>query len=322
MAALTPDLATAFARAALSNVSREYPHKLDHLLVGTQDRLVPKTLHPAFHGSFDWHSAVHMHWLLARLLRVHPGLPAAKRIETVLNQHLSATSLAAELKYFRSPSGKTFERPYGWAWLLELQAELLRLAEPRWARAVAPLASVIARRFAEFLAAAPYPIRGGSHSNTAFSCVLALDYARRAGNASLEAEIGGAAKRWYGRDRNAPVAFEPSLDDFLSPSLIEAVLMNEILSAAEFAPWIAAFFPSELDALATPPHLSDRSDPKQSHLDGLSLSRSWCFRRLGKHYDRFAERHLRAALPHVIGGEYAGEHWLATFAALALGDCP
>ena len=150
---------------------------------------------------------------------------------------------------------------------------MLRLAESRWARAVAPLASFIAKRFAEFFAAAPYPIRSGSHANTAFSCVLALDYARRAGNASLEAEIGGAAKRWYGRDRNAPVAFEPSLDDFLSPSLIEALLMREVLPQGQFRAWLAQFLPAERGPLGEPPVVTDRSDPKQSHLDGLSRSR-------------------------------------------------
>ena len=312
---LTEDLAGAFARVALANIDREHPRRLDHLMGSADDELRPRMLHPAFYGSYDWHSAVHMHWLLVRVARLYPVSRSTVRISDALDVHLSPEAIAKELDYFKSPSGRTFERPYGWAWLLELQAEALRLGS-RWARALAPLASELAARMMQFVGSAPYPIRAGSHGNTAFACLLALDYARTAKDAALEFEIRKSAKRWYGADRDAPLAFEPSLDDFLSPSLVEAVLMMQLMDAGEFFAWMKSFAPQGLGALADPPVVADHSDPKQSHLDGLCLTRAWCFERLD---DRdAAERHLAAALPHVTGGDYAGEHWLASFATLAL----
>jgi hypothetical protein len=319
---LTAELAGAFAGVALKNVTREYPRHLIHLLTAPAADLVPRVLHPAFYGSYDWHSAVHMHWLLARILRMHPGLASASKIARTLDAHLSISALKRELAYFGSPAGRTFERPYGWAWLLELQAELCRLGERRWMESVTPLATLIAARFASFVSAAPYPIRAGSHGNTAFACVLALDFARSAQDDLLAQAIGNAARRWYAADRNAPLAYEPSLDDFLSPALIEAVLMREVLEKGEFHAWLEHFLPEDLGPLATPPVPPDRTDPKQSHLDGLCLSRAWCFRQLGGNYLPHAERHLHAGLPQVVGGDYVGEHWLASFAALALGDRP
>src|SRR6185503_9626318 len=210
----------------------------------------------------------------------------------------------------------------GWAWLMELQAELSRLGERRWIESVCPRAALIAARFSTFVSAAPYPIRAGSHGNTAFACVLALDFAHSAQDDSLEQAIRNAARRWYAADRNAPLAYEPSLDDFLSPALIEAVLMREVLGKDEFAAWLHGFLPQDLGPLATPPVIADRTDPKQSHLDGLALTRAWCFRRLGAKHTALAERNLSSALPHVTGGDYVGEHWLASFAALALGELP
>ena len=322
MSGLPPRLASAFARVALANVEREYPHKLDHLLDELPASLAPRRLHPAFFGSFDWHSAVHMHWLLARLLRTHPALPEADAMRHCLDVHLSPGNVAQELAYFTGPSGRSFERPYGWAWLLALQAELLRLAAPRLSDALAPLAKLLATRFAGFVAAAHYPIRAGSHGNTAFACLLALDYARVAGDAALVASIDGAARRWYSGDRDAPLAYEPSLDDFLSPALVEASLMRQLMAPEEFGAWFANFMPEGLGPLAQPPTVADRSDPKQAHLDGLALSRAWCFARLGSGFGEAAERHLAAAQPQVAGGDYMGEHWLASFAALALGDAP
>jgi hypothetical protein len=253
-------LGEAFARVALANVEREYPRHIGHLLTRAGEDLSPRKVHPAFYGSYDWHSAVHMHWLLARVLRL---FPQTKDIIPVLDRHLAAGPLGAELAYFHSAAGRTFERPYGWAWLLELQAELLKLGNARWSDAVQPLAAELAQRMARFVDGAPYPIRAGSHGNTAFACVLALDYARIANHQSLEESIKAAAMRWY---------------------------------------------------------RADRADPKQAHLDGLALSRAWCFARLGR--EKEAQRHLAAAMPHVVGGDYAGEHWLASFAALALGDGP
>jgi hypothetical protein len=257
-----------------------------------------------------------MHWLLARVLRLYP---AKTEIGAVLDRHLSMDALRTELAYFNSAAGKTFERPYGWAWLLELQAELVRLGRPQWSGAVQALAAELARRMAAFVAGAPHPIRAGTHGNTAFACLLALDYARTAADKGLENEIKAASLRWYHFDRGAPLAYEPSLDDFLSPSLVEATLMQQIMEADEFREWSRKFFSADPGKLELPT-VVDRSDPKQSHLDGLCLSRAWCLRKLG--YAAAAQQHLSAALPHVVGGDYAGEHWLASFAALALGDNP
>ena len=307
---MTADQASAFAAAALANVTREYPRHVSHLLKGPGETLDQRQLHPAFYGSYDWHSAVHMHWTLARVLRLYPQ---KKEIAALLDKHLTPRHLAVELRYFAGTP--TFERPYGWAWLLELQAELLRLGNAQWPDAVRPLADELARRMARFVKGAPYPIRAGSHGNTAFACLLSLDYARIAKDAALEREIKVAALRWYRADRDAPLAYEPSLDDFLSPSLMEAALLQEVMPPAEFRDWRKGFLPAEVAKLQ-PPQVADRADAKQSHLDGLSLSRAWCFTRLG--YDEAAQRHLAAGLPHVVGGHYVGEHWLASFAVLAL----
>jgi Protein of unknown function (DUF2891) len=310
---VTEEQAAAFAAAALANVAREFPRHVSHLLSGPGQPPSQRTLHPAFYGSYDWHSAVHMHWTLARVLRLYPSLSIGQTITARLDAHLSPAAMAAELRYFQSASGRTFERPYGWAWLLELQAELLRLGNTHWSAAVEPLAGELAQRMAAFVKGAPYPIRAGTHGNTAFACLLALDYARMAKDATLENEIKIAAQRWYRKDRNAPLAYEPSLDEFLSPALVEAALMREVAPRRDFDAWMKAFLPSlELE----PPKVADRSDPKQSHLDGLALSRAWCLMKLG--YKEAAQRHLAAALPHVVGGHYVGEHWLASFATLAL----
>lgn len=288
----------------MANVAREYPRRLDQLITDPDTEWRPRALHPAFFGSYDWHSAVHMHWLLARLLRLHPFLE--DEIAPVLDAHLSARDIERELAFFRSPGGALFERPYGWAWLLALQAELKRLG--RWHQAVEPLAEELARRFHSYLAALPYPVRAGTHGNTAFACILALGY-------GLEAQIGTAARHFYVADRDYPVAYEPSADDFLSPALVEALLMKRVLHKDEFETWLRGFLPMP-GPLAEPPRVVDHADAKQSHLDGLCLSRAWCFQQLG--FEEPAARHLQAGLPHVIGGDYAGEHWLATFATLAL----
>jgi hypothetical protein len=253
-----------------------------------------------------------MHWLLVRVLRLYPMIAENGRIAAMLDAHLSAAAIETELAYFKA--NPIFERPYGWAWLLELQAEALRM-KARWSPVLAPLAEHLASKMSDFVAL-PYPIRSGSHGNSSFACILALDYARAAGDMPLQFAIVKAAKRWYGSDRDAPLAYEPSLDDFLSPSLVEAVLMKQVLDPIEFARWLNGFLPSGIGPLAEPPVVADRSDAKQSHLDGLCLSRAWCFTALG--LQEIADQHLAAALPHVVGGDYVGEHWLASFAVLAL----
>ena len=312
---LTEELATRFARVALANIEREYPRHILHFTTGPGPLPAQREAHPAFYGSYDWHSAVHMHWLLMRVLRLYPVARVAPLISDALDKHLTAETLGQELAYFRGPAGRTFERPYGWAWLLELQAEALAM-KSRWASAVEPLAAELAERMANYLRLSPYPVRAGTHGNSAFACLLALDYAQAAKDSALEFEIRKSARRWYERDRDAPLAYEPSLDDFLSPALTEAVLMRRVLEGSEFYRWLERFAPQGFDALAEPPTILDHADPKQSHLDGLCLSRAWCYQQLGS--TGVADALIAAALPHVSGGDYAGEHWLASFAVLAL----
>ena len=336
---LDPAIASAFARVALGNVSRPFPHKFDHLLVDGPDPAAADHVaaHPAFCGAYDWHSAVHMHWLLVRILRLAPTIPEAGAIVATLDARLTRQSLEAERRYLDSPAGRTFERPYGWAWLLQLRAELERLRRSdvraaHWAEAVEPLACDLAARLVAFMAAARYPVRAGTHGNTAFACILAHDHAVELHDAAGAATIAGAVIRWHGADRKAPLAYEPSLTDFLSPTLATAAAMAVACSAAAFAAWLDAYLPDGLGALATPPWVDDRRDPQIAHLDGLSLSRAWMLRRIAAalpkaharrpEFEEAADRHLEAGMPWTVGGDYAGEHWLASFAALALGDRP
>jgi len=336
---LDPSLASAFARVALTNVSRPYPHKFDHLIEagggpGAGDHVA---LHPVFFGSYDWHSAVHMHWLLARVLRLQRNVPEAAAIAGLFADRLAAGPLAIERAYLSSPAGRTFERPYGWAWLLELRAELERLRphDERadiWAAALDPLAGDLAGRCAAFVRSAPYPIRAGTHGNTAFAAILAVDFARTCHDADLEAALQDAAVRWHAADHDAAVAYEPSLTDFLSPILSTATFMRVAMPEASFATWFDRFLPCGLGRLAVPPQVVDRHDPQIAHLDGLCLSRAWMLRRIAaglpSGHPRTAELlsaadvHLQSGLPQTVGGDYVGEHWLASFAALALGDVP
>lgn len=338
-ASLDAAFAAACARVALANVSRPYPHKLDHLLVTGPDPTAADhvTLHPVFCGSYDWHSSVHMHWLLARILRLHPALQECGPVAAWLSERLTPDRVACEQAYCAGPAGGTFERPYGWAWVLELRAELERLrgADPRaaaWCVALDPLARDLAARLADFVASAPYPIRSGTHANTAFAAILAIDHARTCGDAALDATLAAAALRWHADDRDAPLHWEPSLTDFLSPSLTVAALMRMVLPGRDFADWLTRFLPGGIGPLATPPRVSDRGDAQIAHLDGLALSRAWLLRRIAaglppddcRQADLAAAvaNNLHAGLPHVLGGDYVGEHWLASFAALALGDLP
>jgi len=334
---LTAEQAARFARIALGHVTREYPHKLDHVLRGPGDLEGPRALHPIFFGSFDWHSCVHGHWLLARLYRRFPHAAIAVEIRALLDAQLTAEKVAGEVAYLARPSARGFERPYGWAWALALQGELLRHVSEegrRWTRTLAPLAGALVRRLEDYLAVATYPVRAGVHSNSAFALLLARDYAAAARNAALADRCGEAARRWYGADRGCP-AWEPSQDDFLSPALIEAALMRDVLAGGEFRTWFEAFLPEA--ARGNPPQLfspalvSDRSDGKIVHLDGLNLSRAWCWSRiiaglpatdpLHGRVQQAVTEHLASALDH-LADDYLGEHWLASFALLALDPDP
>jgi hypothetical protein len=318
--------ASSLAKLALTGVVREFPNKPDHVLNGPSDAQTPRTLHPAFYGCYDWHSAVHSHWLLVRLLDVSPDLPEATRIKALLAEHLSAKNLAAELAYVKQPSRLSFERPYGWAWFFKLTEALL--ARPDLAKestAMRPLAECFAERLIDWLPRQRYPIRTGVHSNTAFALAFSLDYARATNHKALEKAVTDAALRFYGQDREAPVAWEPNGNDFFSPALMEADLMRRILAAAEFRSWFAGFIPDvERCTLLTPAVVSDRGDAQGVHLDGLNLSRAWCLKGIAPALpektvlQNAAQAHLDAALQHVESGDFLGEHWLGTFALYAL----
>jgi len=331
MSALTADTAARFAEIALGHVTREYPHKLDHVLEGPEDAATPRALHPIFFGSFDWHSCVHGWWLLLRVRRQFPDLPVASRIAALADEMLAPDKVAGELAYLDRAYTGGFERPYGWAWLLALHEEAQRHAGRPWAADLDPLADAFADRFRTFLPKLTYPIRTGTHFNTAFAIVLALDWAE-SNDAALADLLRARAAAYYGDDRDCP-AWEPGGDDFLSPALIEALCMRRCLPDADFRGWFDAFLPRLAEgrpaSLFTPAHVSDRSDGKIAHLDGVNLSRAWCWRRLAGALDperaafarAAADAHLAASLPHVAG-DYMGEHWLATFALLALEAVP
>lgn len=320
-----------FAAVALTNVAAEYPFHLSHLARGDDEVRTPRELHPAFHGAYDWHSCVHMHWTLARCLRLGAGA-AAPAITAHFDARLAPEAIAGECAYFSTPGRASFERPYGWGWLLQLAAELdalaaARPATARWRDALAPLAALLAQRFIGWLPLADFPVRAGTHGNSAFALVLALNYARRQGDAALAAAIEASARRWFGADRDYPAAYEPSGDDFLSGGLCEALLMARVLPADEWARWWAEFAPFG-DALApwlTPVRVADATDPKIVHLHGLNLSRAWCWRQLRpllpapmqETADRAADTHQRASRAAATAGDYVGTHWLASFALLA-----
>ncbi len=324
--ALIAELASQFARIALGHVGREYPTKMDHVLTCPQDIRAHRDLHPIFFGSFDWHSCVHGYWTLATVLRRFPDIAEAPAIRAQFDTAFTDANVAVETEYVLRPSSRGFERPYGWAWLLKLQAELL-LHDGPWAATHRPLADAFERRFLEFLPIASYPIRTGVHSSTAFALRLAWDYP---GTQELRVLIAERASGWYGADRDAQ-AWEPSLDDFLSPTLTTASLMTRVLDGPSFARWFGAYLPraaaQQPATLFAPAVSPDRSDGKMAHLDGVNLSRAWCWREIAAALpsadaaravaEQSARTHLEAALPHVAG-DYMGEHWLASFALLAL----
>jgi hypothetical protein len=326
---LTPQIASSFARIALGHVTREYPNKLDHVLDGPGDARGPRDLHPIFFGSFDWHSCVHGYWLLASLLRREPGIPEGPAIRALFDGAFTAANVAGEVGYLARPSSRGFERPYGWGWLLKLQAELMAHDAP-WAAIHQPLADAFADRFRDFLPKAHYPIRTGVHSSTAFAIALAQDYAVAAGDTALSGLFAEKVRAWYLADRDAP-AWEPSGDEFLSATLMEAECLRRLLPPEDFAPWFKAFLPRAAQrqpaTLFTPAVVTDRTDGKIAHLDGLNFSRAWCWRELAATLppedplsavaEATAREHMAASLPHVAG-DYMGEHWLASFALLAL----
>ncbi|MFO8173215.1 MAG: DUF2891 domain-containing protein [Longimicrobiales bacterium] len=327
--------ASVFAGLALKGITREYPNKLDHVMNGPEEVRSPSELHPVFFGSYDWHSCVHGHWMLVRLLKLFPGLPEAGEIRETLNGLLTEEGIAAEVAYMEGPNRASFERTYGWAWLLKLAQELHGWDDAdgrRWARNVQPLADVMVGRYMDFLPRQDYPIRRGVHPNTAFGIAFALDYARGAGEEALEELLLERALTYFGEDRDYPARWEPDGDDFFSRPLVEADLMRRILDTEAFAAWLSAFLPGLAkggpSSLLTPAEVSDRGDPKIVHLDGLNLSRAWCMRLIAEALPagdprrpvllESAARHAEATLPHIANGNYEGEHWLGTFAVYLL----
>lgn len=324
-------IADRFAGIALGHVSRPFPYFAAHCMLDAEDRPLPKESHPIFYGSFDWHSCVHGYWMLATLTRSFPDLAARDEIITLFRQHITSQNVETERRYFDTPLRRSFERPYGWGWLLKLVAELHGhpcLAE--FADILAPLAEKISSLYKNFLPLAVYPIRVGTHFNSAFSLRLTLDYADTVQDEELSRLARDSAKDWFSDDI-ACQAWEPCGDEFLSSALMEATLMARVLDGAAFQAWFGRFLPDVAEGkpatLFTPATVSTRSDGKIAHLDGLNLSRVWCWREilaalgqdqaLAARIEGACTAHLDASLPH-IEGDYMGEHWLATFAVLAL----
>jgi hypothetical protein len=337
----TQSLAAQFARIALANVANEYPYHVVHLLHGDTDVRPPRALHPVFYGSYDWHSCVHMHWTLARCLRRFPALPEIGAMTAHFTARLTPDNVAREVAYLEEAGRGTFERPYGWGWLLALQTELSGLADARpsaarWRDALAPLARLVVQRFIDWLPRQDHPVRNGTHANSAFALIHALHYARWHRHAGLRASIADRAHTWFARDRHYPAEYEPGGDDFLSGGLCEALLVSRAIDAFDpstalarrFADWWQAFEPGPA-ALAhwlTPVAVSDERDAKIVHLHGLNLSRAWCWRALAPKLppalqpaaETAASAHIGASLPVALGGDYVATHWLASFALLAL----
>lgn len=341
---LTQEQASHFAQLALKCARKEYPNKIDHVMSDENQVRPPKALHPAFYGCYDWHSSVHGHWLLAHLLRLYPELPEAGTIRQTLRANLTEENIKAENDYFKTSGRQSYERPYGWAWLLKLHEELYLWNDvdaQKWFKILQPLADTIVEKYVDFFAKQTYPIRVGTHFNSAFGLSFALDYAnsvkssdpeRQQALNKLKERIVESSRRYYMSDVNYPGAWEPGGDDFLSGALVEADLMRRVLKPAEFRRWFRRFLPGIAQGqpknLLNPAVVSDRSDPKIVHLDGLNLSRAWCMRSIASTLPRTdparrvliesATRHAEATLIHVASGNYEGEHWLASFAVYML----
>ncbi len=330
---LTLKGASHLASLPLKCIDKEFPNKTNHTSVTDSDHvLLPSALHPAFYGCFDWHSSVHGHWMLIRLLKKFPQMPEATAIRKALSRSLTPENIKGELHYFDLPLTSSWERTYGWAWILKMDEELQGWEDAdakRWREALHPLTEKIVSLWTAFLPRQTYANRTGVHPNTAFGLVLALQYARAAGDKAFEAAIIHSSRKLFIDDKNSPATWEPNGSDFLSPTLEEADLMRMVLKAAEFRTWFDKFVTiSSIKHLMMLPVVSDRTDLQIVHLDGLCFSRSWCMSGLAKMLPandprkkilmKSAYDHLASALPHVVSGEYGGEHWLASFAVYAL----
>src|SRR5229473_176321 len=345
LAAETPDSATAdpsaggfdaraaerFAKLALACVHKEYPNKISHVLNSDADVAPPRKLTPAFCGCYDWHSSVHGHWLLVRLVRTFPGAPFASAARDALKQSLTAENLKQEAAYLKGPGRSSFERPYGLSWLLQLCAELREWDDPQareWSANLKPLEDAALERLTKWLPKLSNPVRIGEHDQTAFGLGLMFDYARATNNEGFAKLIRDSAKKFFLADKNCPLNYEPSGEDFLSPCLGEADVMRRVLPQKEFASWLKGFMP-QIPVTENPDWLRvaispDPSDPKLAHLDGLNLSRAWMLEGIlsalpeddprRPALQAAADAHRHAGLAAVTGEHYEGGHWLGSFA--------
>jgi hypothetical protein len=320
-----------FASLALACVHQEYPNKIAHVLSGDADVGPPRQLTPAFFGCYDWHSAVHGHWLLARLARHYPEAPVAAEARAALGRSLTKANLDAEVRYLTGPGRASFERPYGLAWLLQLAAELREWGDDEargWSEALAPLERAAAERLSTWLPKLSRPVRIGEHSQTAFALGLVLDWARGSGDREMEALVVSRARDFFLADRQCPIGYEPSGEDFLSPCLAEADLMRRVLDGKAFARWLEALLPDlprdGSSAWLEPGVVTDPTDGKLAHLDGLNLSRAWMLEGIAAGLPEgdtrragllaVARVHRESGLRSVTGEHYEGGHWLGTFA--------
>lgn len=329
---LTLERANGLAKLPIKCLQQEYPNKLSQLLADSTELAGPKTLHPAFYGCFDWHSSVHGHWSLVYLLKQFPDLNNKQEIISKLEVNLSKQNIAQEVAYLSKPHEKSYERTYGWAWLLKLQMEL-ESSNDSYAKELAanlqPLTTLIAQRYIEFLPKLNYALRVGTHTNTAFGMSLAWDYALHAHNMPLQNSIRENALRLFKNDADCPFTWEPSGTDFLSPCMEEIGIMQRIMPQEEFLKWLKDFAKPLFNKRYSwePGKVSDRSDGHLVHLDGLNFSRAWNLYRLAKYYPKqlghlkaLADMHLTFSLPAIVDGNYEGEHWLASFALYAFDE--
>lgn len=331
--AIRPELnlseANRLASLPFGCMQTEYPNRLGQTLQDSSHLRNPKSLHPAFYGCYDWHSSVHGHWSLVSLLKQFPNINEAAAIRTKLTENLSKENIASEVSYFRMEGNATYERTYGWAWLLKLAEELHTWDDPMAEELsvnLQPLVDVIVQGYIDFLPKLNYPIRVGEHSNTAFGMSLAWDYAKTMNHLELQEIIKKSVKRFYIKDIECPLDWEPSGFDFLSPCLQEADVVRKVLTAKEFKHWIKIFLPqlTKPSFVMEPGKVSDRTDGKLVHIDGLNFSRAWCLYGIAKtlpeysYLNKIADEHLYYSLPSIVDDNYEGTHWLGTFALYAL----
>jgi len=330
---LTENIALDLSRAPLHCIPQEFPNKTSHLADAPSDaRLLPSALHPVFYGCLDWHSSVHGHWMLVRILQAFPNLPNRDSLISILNISFNYEKMQLEADYFgKYTASQNYERTYGWAWLLKLDEALGRSQDTmmiRWHHNIQPLTQKIVRLWKAYLSKQTYPNRNGVHSNTAFGLDFALDWARFYKDVDFEKQIIENALRFYAVNKNIPAYLEPDGSDFFSPSLMAATLMSKVMQPKEFRQWFAAYYSSEsLDRICTLPTVSDRTDYQIVHLDGLAFSRAWCMRMIAhqlpssnplkQRFVQTSDMFLQKTLPTVFDN-YGGEHWLASFAIFAL----